>query len=589
MSNDTDFLTQRIGEIQRHLEGLYSNSEAWPPGTIDMLGDTLHELDIAIQAMQTAEEEMRRQNEDLLTAIQEVELEKYRYESLFHFAPDGYLVTDMEGIIADANHAATVLLNLHREFLIGKPLQVFVPEHGRRSLRQRLLTLRETTEVQEWELFLRPRQCDPVEVHARVGVIHDQFGARNGLRWLLRDVTQRRQAEREIRQWSNQFDELVAKRTEHLVAQNKAKDRFMAVLSHELRTPLTALLGAVYALQYDTLPPQIGPLIEIIHRNAEVEARLIDDLLDLTRIVQGKLMLNLEVIDVREILNSACETCREEVERGGIALRVDFCDDGCYVMVDPARLQQVFWNLIKNAVKFTPSGGAITIETEVREGRLIARVRDTGIGIGEDILPHIFDAFEQGGAAVTQRFGGLGLGLAISKGLVEMQNGTISAASAGQYSGSTFTVELPLVDPPARASESADVGKSNSPEYDKHILLVEDHIDTSKVVSLLLRQRGYHVRTVHSMTSAIEAARQERFDLVISDIGLPDGSGLDVIRKLHSMMPVKGIALSGYGMEEDIRRSREAGFAEHLVKPISSHKLLNAVERLVAAEDEGKL
>lgn len=583
-----DFLTQRIGDIQRHLESLYANSDSWPSGMSDMLGDTLHELDVAIQAMETAEEELRRQNEELMAALQEVELEKYRYESLFHFAPDGYVVTNMEGVIEDGNHAATVLLNLHREFLIGKPLMVFLPEDGRRAFRQRLRMLRETTEVHEWDLHLKPRHCNPVEVHVRVGVIYNTQGARNGLRWLLRDVTQRRQAEREIRHWSDQFDELVAKRTEHLVAQNRAKDKFMAILSHELRTPLTALLGAVYALQYDTLPPQIGPLIEIIHRNAEVEARLIDDLLDLTRIVQGKLMLNLEVVDVRAILNTACETCREEIERGGVTLRVDFCEAECYVMADPARLQQVFWNLIKNAVKFTPSGGAIVIETEVREERLIARVRDTGIGIGEDILPHIFDAFEQGGTAVTQRFGGLGLGLAISRGLVEMQNGMISATSDGAHTGSTFTVELPLVDPPARASKSADVGKSNSPERGKHILLVEDHIDTSKVVSLLLRQQGYHVRTVHSMTSAIEAARQERFDLVISDIGLPDGSGLDVIRKLHSMMPVKGIALSGYGMEEDIRRSREAGFAEHLIKPISSRKLLNAVERLVAAEDEGR-
>jgi CheY-like chemotaxis protein len=251
---------------------------------------------------------------------------------------------------------------------------------------------------------------------------------------------------------------------------------------------------------------------------------------------------------------------------------------------DSARLQQVFWNLLKNAVKFTPSGGAITLRTlNEDDGMLRVDVHDTGIGIEDHVLPKIFDAFEQGDRNITRLFGGLGLGLAISKTLIDAHGGTIDASSQGKGHGATFSVELPVSAqqlPDRNGADSVPIGVRAGESV--RILIVEDNSDTSQVIQHLLERRGYTVHAVHSIGSALEAANSQEFDLIISDIGLPDGSGIDLMRKLQQHKPIKGIAVSGYGMEDDIRRSIEAGFAEHLTKPISFRKLTEVIQTLLA-------
>lgn len=373
-------------------------------------------------------------------------------------------------------------------------------------------------------------------------------------------------------------------------AAGRAKDRFLAILSHELRTPLTPVLTAVQMLEsMDELPPDLKQTLNIISRNVELEARLIDDLLDLTRISRGKLQLQPTPTDLHEKLANALQTVQDEARGKRLNIQFDRGATHTTVMADPTRLQQVFWNLLKNAVKFTPEGGQITMKTfDVAPDRVGVEISDTGIGIDPEALARIFDAFEQANRQVTRQFGGLGLGLNISKALIEAHGGHIRGSSAGVGKGATFTVELPAIPVSQKAVAAPQVsqsttGTSTAPESrnNPHVLLVEDHRDTAMMMSRFLRRCGYQVTVADSVASALKTADAEHFDVVVSDIGLPDGSGLDLMRQLIARHSLKGIALSGFGMEEDIRRSKEAGFVEHLVKPINVQQLEAALERVV--------
>jgi CheY-like chemotaxis protein len=352
---------------------------------------------------------------------------------------------------------------------------------------------------------------------------------------------------------------------------NMAKDQFLAMLSHELRTPLTPVLASALALESQpALPAEIQDALQMIRRNVELEARLIDDLLDLTRIDRGKVQLNFEVVDAHSLLQNALDICQAEIDRKQLTRSLHLDAQKVYLQADPARLQQIFWNLINNAVKFTPKNGSISISTSNDSDRqLRVEIADNGLGIEPESLPKIFDAFEQGGRT---QLGGLGLGLAISKRLVEAHKGTITAQSGGQNKGATFTLVFPT-----REKTEARLAPTAAPaapvRHTKRILLVEDHEDTNRSLTNLLRRRGYQVHSALSFQSALDLSAKENFDVLISDLALPDGNGIDLIRTLQSNRPVFGIALTGFGMEEDIRRGREAGFQHHLVKPIDLNKL----------------
>jgi CheY-like chemotaxis protein len=263
-----------------------------------------------------------------------------------------------------------------------------------------------------------------------------------------------------------------------------------------------------------------------------------------------------------------------------------------YVRADSARLHQVFWNLVKNAVKFTPSGGTIFVstrnekaggggqvtedngESEVTpDSRLVVEVRDTGIGMEPHVLPRIFDAFEQGERSITRKFGGLGLGLAISKALIDMQGGRLTADSPGRGHGASFHVSLDVTQPALKRTGPGAPSAGPAERRDLRILLVDDHVDTALAMRKLLERLGYRTSIANTLADAVVSYRDQPVDLVISDIGLPDGSGLELIRQLKAMRPVTGIALSGFGMEEDVRKSKEAGFYEHLTKPVNFQRL----------------
>ncbi|MGB7158621.1 MAG: ATP-binding protein, partial [Tepidisphaeraceae bacterium] len=392
------------------------------------------------------------------------------------------------------------------------------------------------------------------------------------------DITERKNAEQRL-QAAKELAETAT----------RSKDRFLAMLSHELRTPLTPALIAASALKADAnLSPAARDDVEMIRRNIELEVRLIDDLLDLTRISKGKLEFRFDTEDAHPLLHGAVDICREEAARKGLKLAIEAGATAHHVSADGARLVQVFWNLLSNSVKFTPPGGRITVRTADGEnGQLIVEVIDTGIGIEPDVLPHVFDAFEQGGTSVTRSFGGLGLGLAISKALIAQHGGQLVAESAGRDRGATFRVVLPTVAVPQQIAASPVTEPSMilpASDVARHrlrplqILLVEDHLDTSRVLTRLLSGSGYHVRTADTVRAARAAADAEPVDLVVSDLGLPDGTGFELMRQLTERHHLKGIALSGFGTEQDVQQSRDAGFARHLTKPVDFRVLEAAIE-----------
>ena len=366
---------------------------------------------------------------------------------------------------------------------------------------------------------------------------------------------------------------------------SQAKDDFLAVLSHELRTPLTpALAAASYLAEHEELSPEVREEVAAIRTSVQLEARLIDDLLDLTRITRGKLELHLEVVDVHSLLRNSLEIARDNILEKVLDLTVDFGADRHHVWADAVRLQQVFWNLINNAVKFSKKHGRITIRTLNEDGRFVFQITDTGVGIEREQQNRIFRAFEQGERAISRKFGGLGLGLAISKRLLELQGGTITAESEGLNRGATFRLSLATVESPKVASVSRS-RTDQGPPRSLQLLVVDDHPQTLRVLAALLRKQGHQVLTAECVQAAIKLLEDQRFDGLISDIGLPDGNGCEVMRAAKQRQSLVGIALSGFGMEEDIRRSMDAGFDHHLTKPIDFQELEKFVGAMAARSD----
>ncbi len=384
---------------------------------------------------------------------------------------------------------------------------------------------------------------------------------------------------------------------QELIGANAAKDQFLALLSHELRNPLSPVIAMVGELEA-TVPdsPMVHEALEVIRRNVELEARLIDDLLDVTRIAKGKLQLSFETVCVHQILQRAYEICREDIAAKHLEVEFRLRAADTHVEGDPARLQQVFWNLIKNSVKFTPEEGRITIETlNAAPEKIDVRITDTGMGIEPERIDKIFNAFEQGQISITRRFGGLGLGLAISKALIDAHGEKIRVESPGKDQGSTFSLELKTV--PSPVSGDGDGAKRHRrpvseedlavPRH-RRVLVVDDHHDTCTGMKRMLERRGYEITVAHSAEQAAEKVRTQDFDLLISDIGLPDRSGYELMREVRSSKALPGIALSGFGTENDVSEARAAGFSEHLTKPINFERLEEAIKNLLDLEPTTK-
>ena len=364
---------------------------------------------------------------------------------------------------------------------------------------------------------------------------------------------------------------------------NRTKDHFLAMLSHELRTPLTPVISTLESLETEPTQTQdTRSALTMIRRNIELETQLIDDLLDFTRIARDKMQLRFVPVDAHLAVSNVVEICRAEAESKKLHVHLNLRANAHHVAADAAKFQQIVWNLLKNAVKFTPDGGEIAISSfNPSPDVLTISVRDTGIGMEPDVMQRIFDPFEQGNRSFERRFGGLGLGLTISKSLAQAHSGTLTAQSGGRERGSTFVFSMPTLSH-AEVATVPCKASSEASQQGLKILLVDDHQDTCAALEKLLVRRGHLVAATHNVRSAMEAAVRNKFDLLISDIALPDGSGMDLMIQLRAISKIPGIAISGFGNDGDIERSLRAGFSQHLIKPIKLENLEVAIERALA-------
>jgi two-component system CheB/CheR fusion protein len=367
-------------------------------------------------------------------------------------------------------------------------------------------------------------------------------------------------------------------------AANQAKDNFLAMLSHELRTPLTPVIAALETLKTGPVDAlESKEALAMIRRNIDLESQLIDDLLDLTRITRDKLQLQLEPLDAHKAIANVLEMCASELGEKRLQLSLELRAENHHVAADAPKFQQIIWNLLKNAIKFTGENGTITVSSSNQSPQsLTIRVTDTGIGIEPEIMERIFNRFEQGDRSFQRRFGGLGLGLTISKSLAEAHGGTLVAESKGRDRGASFLLKVKTVPAHERAGQPG-TARADTLRRSLRILLVDDHADTSVALERLLARRGHTVAAARDMRSAMEAAEGGQFDLLISDVGLPDGSGLELMTRLRATSSIRGIAISGFGMNGDVEKSMQAGFIEHLVKPVNLEKLEAAIEHAMSA------
>lgn len=383
---------------------------------------------------------------------------------------------------------------------------------------------------------------------------------------------------------------------------SRMKDEFLATVSHELRTPLTSMLGWVYMLRSSGLNEE-GRLraLETIERNAKLQAQIVDDILDVSRIITGKLSMEVEPLDLTSLIETSINAVRPAAAAKEILIETELLGASQLVAGDPNRLQQVFWNVFSNAVKFTPRGGQVTIQTRRVEEHIEIKVSDTGQGIKQDFLPYVFDRFRQADSSTTREHGGLGLGLAIVRHLVEMHGGAVRAESHGEGEGATFIVTLPLVCKRAGSSDEADEKaeafaapreKIISPLAGLRVLVVDDERDTLEIMKALLERYAAHVTTAPSVSEAMAAIENLWPDVLVSDIGMPVEDGYDLIRKVRRMETARGahlpaIALTAYTREEDRARSLAEGYQEYLPKPVDPSELIQMIARLGAAKEEG--
>jgi PAS domain S-box-containing protein len=401
------------------------------------------------------------------------------------------------------------------------------------------------------------------------------------------DITDRKQAEAEREQL------LAREKTarEEAETANRIKDEFLAVLSHELRSPLNPILGWSRLLQTQKLDEQkTRQALATIERNAKLQTQLIEDLLDVSRILRGKLVLNIAPVSLINTIEAALETVRLAVEAKEIQIQRTFNLDLDQVMGDAARLQQVIWNLLTNAVKFTPSGGTVEIRLEQSNNQIQIQVKDTGKGIISDFLPYVFDYFRQEDGTTTRKFGGLGLGLAIVRHITELHGGTVWAESPGEGMGATFTVQLPLMPSPVRVDEE-DEPSTVANLSGLRVLAVDDDDDIRELLEFILQQAGAEVRVVASATEALQQLEVFSPKVLISDVGMPDIDGYMLIRQIRTFAPERGkipaIALTAYAGEIDQQQAIAAGFQLHLAKPVEPEQLINAISSLLKENSMG--
>lgn len=515
-----------------------------------------------------------------------------RKAAVLESALDAIITIDHRGRIREFNPAAERILGYTRAQALGQEMaELIVPEglrdRHRRGL-ERYLTTGEGS-VLGTRLEMPALRADGTEFPVELSITRIPLPGPPMFTGYLRDITARKQAERE-REGLLQREQ--AARADAEIA-NRLKDEFLATLSHELRTPLTAILGWARMLRTGTLDPAVaGRALTTIERNASLQARLVGDLLDLSQILSGKFRLDMRTTELICVVEAALDAVRPAAEAKGIRLVASLDPTVGSIRTDPDRLQQVVWNLLSNAIEFTPPGGRVDVQTERRGNGVEIIVSDTGQGIEPDFLPFVFDRFRQADGSTTRAHPGLGLGLAIARHLVEMLGGTVQALSEGAGKGAVFTVRMANIAAPSD-STPFDRAEARPPAFRSaltglHILFVDDDPDTRQVVAAILEAGGARVTTATGVMEALATFGRARVDVVLADIEMPEHDGYELIRRLRALeVPGRftpAVALTAHARPEDRARALAAGYVRHIAKPFEPAEVLAVIANLAGRD-----
>ena len=533
------------------------------------------------------------------------EITSHRLAAIVASSDDAIIGKDLSSIITSWNFGAERIFGYTADEMIGTSIMRLIPRDRQAEEVEILTRIRRGERFDHFETLRLTKDGRQLSVSITVSPIKDSAGHVVGASKVLRDITERKKAEEALKNAVAEVEAANRERLHLLESEREArsqaerasrmKDEFLATLSHELRTPLNAVMGWAHILRIGKL--QVDELkqgLDAIERNARVQAQIIEDLLDMSRIISGKVRLDVQQLDLPAVLNESIDTIRATAEAKGIRLRAVVDPRAGPVSGDPDRLQQIFWNLLNNAIKFTSKGGQVQVLLERVNSRVEVSVIDTGEGIAPEFLPYVFERFQQGDASTTRRHGGLGLGLAIVKQLVELHGGNVCVKSGGIGKGTTFTVHLPLI---AVYSESDNerrhsraTPRENQPLPDVslanvHVLVVDDEVDARELVKRLLEMAGATVSMAGSASEAIERILAARPDVLVCDIGMPAEDGYSLIRRLRVLeqgqeSALPAVALTAYARSEDRTKAIRSGFQNHLAKPVEPAELLAIVSSL---------
>ncbi|HET6247934.1 MAG TPA: PAS domain S-box protein [Tepidisphaeraceae bacterium] len=527
--------------------------------------------------------------------------------SIVESSDDAIVSKTLDGIIRSWNSGAARIFGYSADEVIGRSVLMLLPPDRQAEEATILARLKAGERIDHYESIRVGKDGRKIDVSLTISPVKDGEGKIIGASKVARDITRQKQAERELQAAKQAAEVAMREKDELLVSERAArataesasrmKDEFLATLSHELRTPLNAILGWARILGSDPSPEDVSEGVKVIERNARVQTQIIEDLLDMSRIISGKIRLDVQRLDPASILRAAVETVQPAANAKGIRIQAVLDSVAGPVAGDENRLLQVFWNLLTNAVKFTPRGGRVQVVMERVNSHIEISVIDTGEGIGPQFLPFVFDRFRQADGSTTRQHGGLGLGLAVVKQLVELHGGSVRVKSAGIGLGSTFIVTLPvtIIHPdhaPEHGRRHPEIGSiplledTCSRIEGVRVLVVDDEADARDLIKRLLEDCKAVVITASSAPEALQLLRSEKPDVLVSDIGMPKEDGYALIHSVRALSPEEGgqtpaIALTAYARSEDRMKAVIAGFEQHVVKPVEPAELITIIASLV--------
>ena len=594
---DSERYLARIAEIEASKEKSFDLLELADERLIERYSDVISVEERVIGRVWSFRDVTQRLESDLITR---------RLAAIVDGSDDAIIGKDLNSIITSWNQGAERIFGYSAEEMIGTSIMRLIPLERQEEEQEILSCLKRGERFEHFETVRTTKEGRQLHVSLTISPIKDANGRVVGASKIARDITDRKLSEEALMEAKKVAEAANADRQRLLESERAArseaerasymKDEFLATLSHELRTPLNAVLGWATALRAGHFPTEeLEQGLETIERNARVQAQIIEDLLDMSRIISGKVRLDVQRVDLPAVVAEATETVRVSASAKGVRLQTIIDPVNTPVTGDPNRLQQVFWNLLSNAIKFTPKGGRVQVLLERVDSHVEVSIIDTGEGISPEFLPYIFDRFKQADASTTRRHGGLGLGLAIVKQLVELHGGSVRVKSSGTGKGATFIVSLPMTvlhplqEPWERGhpqSKPRDLPSVPAISLNNvSVLVIDDELDARNLLKLLLESAGAVVYLAPSAEQGMEHLLTKSVDVLICDIGMPDVDGYSLMRRIRALddgqkSEVAAVALTAYARLEDRTEAMSAGFQNHLPKPVEPAEFLAVVHSL---------